>query len=229
MRIAEIFYSIQGEGRLMGMPSAFVRTTGCPLRCTWCDTPYTSWHSEGETQTIEQILSCLAEFPTRYVVVTGGEPVVAAGIEELCASLRQRGYHITLETAAVAFKPLACDLVSLSPKLSGSTPHQREQGRFALRHDQQRLQPTVIRQFLESYADYQLKFVLDRPEEMAEVLALLEQLPRVERERVLLMPQGVTHEELLARAGWVTELCKQHGFRYCPRLHIELYGHRRGT
>jgi 7-carboxy-7-deazaguanine synthase len=228
MRVAEIFFSVQGEGILAGVPSAFVRTTGCPLRCVWCDSPYTSWEPAGETMSVDTILVRLADFPTRHVVVTGGEPLVAAGIEELCARLDAADYHITVETAGIAFKPLPIDLASLSPKLSNSVPHEREDGRFALRHDQLRLQPAVLRAFME-HGPYQLKFVVDQPQDVSEVLALLDQLPPVEPSRVLLMPQGISREELAARGPWVAGLCKQHGFRYCPRIHIELYGHQRGT
>jgi 7-carboxy-7-deazaguanine synthase len=228
MRVAEIFFSVQGEGILAGVPSAFVRTTGCPLRCAWCDSPYTSWEPVGESISVDAILARLTGFPTRHVVVTGGEPLVAAGIEELCARLHAAGYHITVETAGVAFKPLPIDLASLSPKLSNSVPHQREDGRFALRHDQLRLQPAVLRAFMEQ-GPYQLKFVIEQPHDVNEVLALLYQLPPVEPARVLLMPQGISREELAARGPWVAELCKKHGFRYCPRIHIELYGHQRGT
>jgi 7-carboxy-7-deazaguanine synthase len=228
MKIAEIFFSIQGEGRLMGVPSAFVRASGCNLRCSWCDSDYTSWHPEGAKYTVPEVLDRVAAFPTRHVVVTGGEPLIAPGVEELCAGLRERAYHITLETAATVFKPVACDLASLSPKLANSTPYQREDGRFAEMHDQRRLRPDVIRAFM-AHSDYQLKFVVDQPGDVAEVLAVLEKLPGLDRAKVLLMPQGVTHDELDRRAGWVAELCKEHGFRYCPRLHIELYGNRRGT
>ena len=228
MRVAEIFYSVQGEGILVGVPSAFVRTTGCPLRCSWCDTPYTSWEPSGETMSVDAVLARLAEFPTRHAVVTGGEPVLAAGIEELCDRLGAAGYHITLETAAVAFKALSCDLFSLSPKLSNSTPHQREGGRHAPHHDEQRLRPDVIRAFL-AHGPCQLKFVLDRPEDVNEVLALLDRLPPVDSGCVLLMPQGITREEIAQRGPWIAELCKRHGFRFCPRLHIELWGNRRGT
>jgi 7-carboxy-7-deazaguanine synthase len=228
MKIAEIFYSIQGEGRLVGTPSAFVRTTGCNLRCTFCDSPYTSWQPQGEHLTVGEVLSCLEALPTRHVVITGGEPLLAAGIEDLCAGLKERDYHITVETAATVFKPIVCDLASLSPKLASSTPYDRDGGRFALRHERLRLQFPVLRAFMER-SDYQLKFVIDRPDDVREVLEVLEQLPNADRSRVLLMPQGVTREELDERGPWLVDVCKAHGFRYCPRIHIELYGNRPGT
>jgi|SRR5579862_4666383 len=228
MKIAELFYSIQGEGRLMGVPSAFVRTSGCNLRCTWCDSDYTSWRAEGEKLAIADVLERLAAFPTKYVVVTGGEPLIAPGIEDLCAGLRERGYHITLETAATVFKPVACDLASLSPKLKNSTPLEREGGKFAAAHERLRLQFEVIRAFM-AHSDYQLKFVIDQPDDVSEVLAILRELPDVDCSKVLLMPLGVTRAELEPRVRWLSEVCKEHGFRYCPRLHIELYGNRRGT
>jgi 7-carboxy-7-deazaguanine synthase len=227
MKIADIFFSIQGEGRLLGVPSAFVRTTGCPLRCVWCDTEYTSWRPEGEALTIEEILHRQSTSPIRHVVVTGGEPLIAPGIVELCAALRQRGYHITIETAAVVFKEVACDLASLSPKLSNSIPYEREGGRWAERHDRQRLRLDVIQAFVDR-TDYQLKFVIDRAADVEEARAIVARLRDVDPAKVLLMPQGTSHEELARRGVWLAEVCKQHGFRYCPRLHIELYGNRRG-
>jgi 7-carboxy-7-deazaguanine synthase len=228
MKVAEVFYSIQGEGLLAGVPAAFVRTSGCNLRCWFCDTPYTSWRPEGDELSVQEVLDRMAEFPARHAVVTGGEPLIAPDIEELTVGLRRRGYHITIETAATVFKPVECDLASLSPKLAGSTPYEREGGRFAERHERLRLRPDVIRAFAERYP-YQLKFVIDRPGDLDEVRALLAELPGVERECVLLMPQGVTPEEVRARGLWLVEECKRHGFRYCPRLHIDLYGNRRGV
>jgi 7-carboxy-7-deazaguanine synthase len=228
MRIAEIFYSVQGEGLLVGVPSAFVRTTGCPLRCVWCDSPYTSWQPEGETLSVDQILARIAGYPTKYTVVTGGEPMVAAGIDTLCRRLRDAGHHLTIETAAVSFSPVACDLASLSPKLSNSIPHLRDGGRHALKHDEQRLRPDVIRAFM-GHCDYQLKFVIEGEQDIGEVLALLDRLPPVVPDRVLLMPQGVTTDALRERGPWIAELCKRHGFRFCPRLHIDLFGNTRGT
>jgi 7-carboxy-7-deazaguanine synthase len=228
MKIAELFYSIQGEGRLAGVPSAFVRTSGCNLRCAWCDSPYTSWQPEGERLTVAQVLDRLAAFPRKHVVITGGEPMLVPEIVDLCSALRERGSHITIETAATIFRPAACDLVSLSPKLSNSTPWERAGGRWAARHDRLRSRRDVICRFMD-WCDYQLKFVIDRPVDVDEVLTLLAELPAVDRDRVLLMPQGVTREELAERGTWLAEVCKEQGFRYCPRLHIELYGNRRAT
>jgi 7-carboxy-7-deazaguanine synthase len=228
MKVAEIFCSIQGEGLLTGVPSVFVRTSGCNLRCWFCDSEYTSWHVEGESLSVEDVLDRVAGFPARHAVVTGGEPMIAPGIEALTLGLRRRGYHITIETAATVFKPVECDLASLSPKLASSTPFEREGGRFAERHERLRLRPDVIRAFMER-CPYQLKFVIDRPSDLDEVRTLLTGLPGVDPERVLLMPQGITAEEVRARGLWLVEECKRHGFRYCPRLHIDLYGNRRGT
>lgn len=228
MKVAEVFYSIQGEGLLTGVPSVFVRTSGCNLRCWFCDTDYTSWRVEGEYLDVDEVLERVTYYTARHVVVTGGEPLIAPGIGDLCLGLRQRGYHITLETAATVFEPVECDLASLSPKLASSTPHERAGGRFAERHERQRLNLDAVRAFMARH-EYQLKFVIDRPADVAEVQTLLERLPGVDRARVLLMPQGVTPDELRERTPWIVEECKRHGFRYCPRLHIDLYGNRRGT
>src|SRR3954452_7149233 len=100
MRIAEIFYSIQGEGRLAGVPSVFIRTSGCNLRCVWCDTPYTSWEPEGEEKTVDEIVAEAKRYAARYAVVTGGEPLIAREIAELTQGLKSEEFHITIETAA---------------------------------------------------------------------------------------------------------------------------------
>ena len=224
MRIAEIFYSIQGEGRLAGMPSVFIRTSGCNLRCVWCDTPYTSWEPEGEERGVDEILAAAKRYPAKHAVVTGGEPLLAHEIEELTKQLKREGFHITIETASTIFKPVSSDLMSLSPKLSNSTP----EGKFARMHEEHRLNVPVIQQFIDGY-EYQLKFVADKKTDLVEIEDILSKLRNVDRTRVLLMPQGRTKEELHERAPWIVELCKEHGFCYTPRLQIELWGNRRGT
>jgi sulfatase maturation enzyme AslB (radical SAM superfamily) len=91
LRIAEVLYSIQGEGSLVGVPSVFVRTSGCNLRCAWCDTPYTSWHPEGDDWTLERIWAAVDAYPARHVVLTGGEPMIAREIVELTAVCGRAG------------------------------------------------------------------------------------------------------------------------------------------
>lgn len=228
MRIAEIFYSVQGEGSLVGMPSVFIRTSGCNLRCVWCDTPYTSWKPEGQEWQLKEILDEVKSYPASHVVVTGGEPLLASEIEGLTTKLKQNHYHITIETAATIFKPVACDLISMSPKLSNSTPWKKEMGKFARMHEERRLNLPVIQRFLECY-DYQLKFVVEYNRDFKEIKEILERLKNVDPTRVLIMAQSRTKKELREKAPWIVDLCKSYGFRYTPRLQIDLYGNRRGT
>ena len=228
MRISEIFYSIQGEGRLLGTPSVFIRTSGCNLRCVWCDTPYTSWQPEGKTWSLKKILGEVAKYPTRHVVITGGEPLLAPELEELTDRLKQSGAHITIETAATVFKPVIGDLISMSPKLANSTPWQRARGKFAEMHERRRLNFPVMQKYIEGY-DYQLKFVVELRQDFAEIEKILSQLRGVDPARVLIMAQGITNRELNLKAKWLVELCKQYGFGYTPRLQILLFGNRRGT
>src|SRR5580704_10910427 len=226
MKISEIFYSIQGEGILAGVPSVFVRTTGCNLRCTWCDTPYTSWNPEGRDYSIDEIVWDARGFGARHVVVTGGEPMIADGIVELTHRLKVSGLHITIETAGTIHKDVACDLMSISPKLANSTPHQREGGRWAAQHDRLRYQPDVLKKLMSSY-EYQLKFVVTAPEDLDEIESILKETG-ADRSRVVLMPEGTNWDVVHQRSLWLVDLCKRERFRYSPRLHIDLWGNERG-
>jgi len=230
MLVAEIFQSLQGEGELAGVPSVFVRTSGCNLRCAWCDTPYASWEPEGRAMTVAGIVAEVLRHPARHVVLTGGEPMVAPDIWELASELKNLGRHLTVETAAtVEPAGLACDLASLSPKLLNSAPDARQHAAWRRKHEALRWQPQVVRAWLEKYP-WQLKFVVSHPDDVEEIEGMLVQLPPdLPRHRVLLMPEGTTVEKLRQRAPWVAELCQRHGFRYAPRLQIELYGNKRGT
>ena len=228
MRVSEIFHSIQGEGRLLGTPSVFIRTAGCNLRCAWCDTPYTSWRPEGTSWSIEKILARIDKHATPYVVITGGEPLLAEDIEELAAELKRKAKHVTIETAGTVFKPLPGDLISLSPKLANSTPWRKAGGKFARMHEQRRLNIPVVQAFLDRY-EYQLKFVVESEDDFAEIAEILGLLKNVEPARVLIMAQGTSRKELGEKAAWIVPLCLRHGYGYTPRLHIELFGNRRGT
>ena len=227
MKISEVFYSLQGEGSLVGVPSVFVRTSGCNLRCVWCDTPYTSWAPEGEDWSIGRILETVDPFHATHVVVTGGEPMLAPQIGELTNQLRRRGLHITIETAGTVNTPVDCDLMSISPKLKNSTPISRVGGRWAQQHDRLRWQPNVMKELIATYP-YQLKFVIADPQDLAEVDQMREVL-EAPRSQVLLMPEGSTAETIRQRALWLAEVCKEHGYRFSPRLHVDLWGDKRGV
>ncbi len=232
MLVSEIFYSIQGEGELAGVPSVFVRSSGCNLRCTWCDTPYASWEPEGKPLRVEEIVAAVqGHASARHVVLTGGEPMIAKDMRELAAELKLLGYHLTIETAAtVAPDGIACDLASLSPKLLNSAPDGTKHAAWRKKHEATRWQPAVIRAWLDGGYDCQFKFVVAQPADIEEIAGMLASLKReIPREKVLLMPEGITQEALHVRAGWLGDLCKARGYRYAPRLQIELYGNKRGT
>jgi 7-carboxy-7-deazaguanine synthase len=227
MKISEVFSSIQGEGLLAGVPSLFIRTSGCNLRCHWCDTPYTSWAPEGDDWPVDRIVDWVKQHPIhRHVVLTGGEPMIQPELPHLARQLDDLGLHITVETAGTVVADMPCHLMSISPKLSNSTPLEQDGGRWAASHERLRLNEDVLRHLTNSYA-YQLKFVVSRIEDLDEIRPIVG-LCGAPADRVLLMPEGRTREEIQARAGWLVELCKATGYRYCPRLHVELYGHRRG-
>lgn len=246
MRIAEIFRSIQGEGRLTGTDSIFVRTSGCNLRCGYCDTPYASWTPEGEELSVTTILGRIdrlrlsepLEFleestPTRpvtevrHIVLTGGEPMLAAELIPLSASLHAQGWHITIETSGTLYLPVACDLMSISPKLSNSAPSPEFDAQWIWRHTRNRHAPEVIRQLTTEY-DHQLKFVIDEIEDCREVETYLAEFPEIEHGRVMLMPQGTDAQSAAEKSVWLEPYCIQRGFHFCPRRQIEWFGSERG-
>ena len=230
MLISEIYRSRQGEGILTGTPSVFVRTSGCNLRCGFCDTPFASWEPEGKTLSIDQIvgrIDSLAE-GAEHVVVTGGEPMLPREIGELCQEISRAGFHITIETAGTIFRELSCELISISPKTSNSDPDPARAGEWLAKHQAARHRPDVVRQLLQTF-EYQLKFVVDEPADIDEILEYLKQVKPIDHSCVMLMPEGINLALLQRRAQWLIPLCEQHGFTFCPRQHIEWYGNKRGT
>jgi 7-carboxy-7-deazaguanine synthase len=205
----------------------FVRSSGCNLRCVWCDTPYTSWAPEGEDFSVDQILAQVRVHPARHVVVTGGEPMIAPDIVPLTESLRADGLHITIETAGTVWAPVECDLMSVSPKLANSTPHERDGGRWRAAHERLRYQPDILKRLIASY-DYQMKFVIEREDDLREIQRIIAESGAT-CDRVVLMGEGTDAETLRERGRWIAEICKREGYRYTPRLHVELWGARRGV
>jgi 7-carboxy-7-deazaguanine synthase len=229
MRIAELYQSRQGEGLLTGTESIFIRTSGCNLRCWFCDTPYTSWAPEGVEMNVAEVLDRAGEWSTtRHVVITGGEPMLNADLVPLTQRLRELDKHITIETAGTLHLPVQCDLMSISPKRANSTPTAERDARWHVRHERDRHQPAVVKKLIADYA-YQFKFVIDTPADCEDVEAYLTEFPDIDRSRVLLMPQGTTLDELAERSAWLEAHCANHALRYCPRKHIEWYGFTRGT
>jgi 7-carboxy-7-deazaguanine synthase len=228
MRIAEIYRSVQGEGLLTGVPSVFVRTSGCNLRCWFCDTPYTSWQPQGRDISIDEVVAQVEEWETRHVVVTGGEPMLFAELIPLCARLRAIGRHVTIETAGTLYLPVECDLMSISPKFASSAPAADLHPRWRRRHERERHRPDVIRRLVANY-QFQLKFVIDTPADLEQVDDYLCEFPEINRARVLLMPQGIDQDQLDLRTAWLRPYCETNGLGFCPRKQIEWFGAVRGT
>ncbi len=240
MQIAEIFSSLQGEGLLAGTPSTFIRTSGCNLRCVWCDTPYTSWKPEGEGMTVAQVLDRVLSLEPRHAVVTGGEPLLFPEAVRLAAALRQEGWHVTIETAGTVLpetvggliaEPFA-DLMSISPKLASSRPPEETPGDWRERHEATRRQDDVLHALMAA-GPYQLKFVIDSSGDLAEAVDWLGELGLgsggVDPAAVCLMPQGRSAEELAETSAWLEPACRQLGVHFAPRHHIAWFGNVRGT
>jgi len=215
-RIAECFFSIQGEGVTAGTPAVFIRLQGCSVGCCWCDTKY-SWDPAGGNQvTLEALLEEATAFPCRRAVVTGGEPLESSLFTPLVEALKARDFTVELETSGILPPPpVAVDQWNVSLKLRHSgVPEAR------------RINPEAIRDLRGRGAWW--KFVVTDQSDVTEVLQLMERFA-LPRDRILLMPEGIRREEILARSLWVVEECRRHGFRYSPRLHILLWGAKRGV
>ena len=225
MVINEIFYSLQGEGFLAGVPSMFVRFAGCPLQCRWCDTKYAWNQRAGEDYTVAEIVETAKRWPSKFIVITGGEPMINSDLPELVTALKTAGKHITIETAGIAYIPdMPCDLMSISPKLSNSVPN--EAITFAA-HEDLRLDIEVLQELVENY-QYQIKFVVDSQDDLSEIQQTIGKIGSVNPEKVMLMPQAATRDELLAKSPMVAEMCRQTGFVFSQRLQVLLWDNQKG-
>jgi 7-carboxy-7-deazaguanine synthase len=222
INVSEIFYSIQGEGFLTGRPSVFIRLAGCPLRCKYCDTQYALDSSAGTKMSIDEIMKkalkhlsavalAKADSPD-YAVITGGEPLVSPHIALLCKKIKEHKIHITIETAGIKYVPnLACDLMSISPKLSNAHDNEPDKTGY-LKIDQ-------LKKLIKNY-DYQLKFVMEKIEDITEVHQILNDLKAFDRSKVLLMPQAKNITQYLRISPLIVEMCKANGFVFSPRLQL---------
>ena len=177
---------------------------------------------------VDEIVAQVEEWLVQHVVVTGGEPMLFAELMPLCDRLREIGRHVTIETAGTLYLPVACDLMSISPKFASSAPPAKAERRWHRRHERERHRPDVVRRLVAEY-NYQAKFVIDTPADLDEVDRYLAEFPQLARDRVLLMPQGIDREQLDARAEWLRPYCDCEGLVFCPRKQIEWFGPVRGT
>ena len=218
-RVAEVFYSIQGEGATAGIPAVFARLQGCTVGCAWCDTKY-SWDADaGRAIDLDGLLAEMHAFPCRRAVVTGGEPLESALFAPLVAALLAGGWEVEVETSGTLRPPAGLQARriqwNVSVKLAASGVAEAR-----------RIRPDAIRAFLAAEAWW--KFVVTDEGDLAEVLRLAERFA-LPRGRILLQPEGIRREDLIARSPWVAEACTRHGFRFSPRHHVMLWGARRGV
>jgi 7-carboxy-7-deazaguanine synthase len=225
MVINEIFYSLQGEGFLAGVPSVFVRLAGCPLKCRWCDTKYAWDQRAGEDYGIYDIVETVQQWPCKFIVITGGEPMINPDLPQLVRQLKAAGKHITIETAGIAYAPeLPCDLMSISPKLSNSVP---DDTKASAAHKDSRLDIAVLQELIDNY-EYQLKFVIDSQDDLPEIQQTIEKIGSVNPEKVMLMPQAATRDEFFTKSPIVANMCKQSGFTFSQRLQVLLWNNQKG-
>ncbi len=243
MKISELFYTIQGEGKRAGKPSFFIRTNHCNLRCQFaggnlCDTSYTSWNPDdsknlGDIE-IEKIIGEYLQHNCLDVVITGGEPTMfTEDLTHLCMELKRINPEcvITIETNGTIFGKYIeyIDLVSISPKLKSSTPFGTP---YEKMHTNNRTNLESFRHFNElkrqDKIDIQWKFVITSEEDLNEILELQKEIGFKNRD-IYLMPEGITEEELQSKRLEIIELCKKYQFNYTDRLHVIIWGNKRGV
>ena len=222
----EIFYSLQGEGANIGVPTVFLRLATCNLTCTWCDTKYTwDWQSydydrEVMSLPVEEVEKRVLEFGCPRLVITGGEPMMQQkALASLASSLNRQGFYCEVETnGTLAPQPAMVEAISqwnISPKLanSGVLPERREI-------------PTALTSFRGLDNAY-FKFVVAEPADVDEVCGLVERYD-IPRQIVILMPEGTSPSVIESRGKWLADVCVERGFRFSTRLHILLWGDERG-
>jgi 7-carboxy-7-deazaguanine synthase len=241
MKVSEIFYSIQGEGKRSGVPSFFIRMNNCNLRCMFastnlCDTSYTSWTPDDKKNigemSIEKLIAEYLKHNVRDVVITGGEPTIQTDdLTMLCKELKAINAYVTIETNGTIFGDFInyTDLISISPKLSSSTPFDTKYERM---HTINRINPEVLKKFnelnTEGKFDIQWKFVYCNDKDIKEIKEL-QQTTGIPDEKIYLMPEGVNEEDIKERRLETVEMCKKHGFNFTDRLHIIIWGNKRGV
>lgn len=236
MQLSEQFSTLQGEGKYLGVPSYFIRTTGCNLRCAWrnpdgtttlCDTPYTSWKPEkGNELNLSQVLETLKGTHIKHVVITGGEPTMQRDLAGVVDALTSNHYRVTVETNGTFYIPnMRKAFMSISPKLKNSYA-QPEGSIEAKMHASKNQWEETTRKWMETN-DYQLKFVYNGMDDVEEILDIQKRL-KVPQRNIYLMPQGITTEQFQQKQKELFQICLNNGWNYTPRMHVDIFGNKRG-
>lgn len=218
---------MQGEGPNIGKPAVFLRLAICNLRCQWCDTKYTwdwdnyDYDAEVKDVRLDDVEKEILSYKCKHLVVTGGEPMLQQrALSQLLQNLKSKGFYVEIETSGTIlptnYMVELIDQWNVSPKLenSGNLVNQREK-------------PECYRFFRDLPNSY-LKYVIQDPKDVREVQELINEYD-LPREKIILMPEATTREQLEERSQWLTEVCKQYGYRFTTRLQIELWGSKRGV
>ncbi len=230
MLICEEYDTIQGEGKYLGAPSRFIRTTGCNLRCIWlesdgtktkCDSPYTSWNPErGYNLNPEDTVRELKNSNIEHIVITGGEPTLQKDLKETQYYFIEEGYFVTIETNGTRYiSEMNQSFISLSPKLNSSTPLSGKERKIHQNNND--FIDTTIK-WIENNP-YQIKFVINSPNDFNEVEGLIKKL-KPDKRNVWLMSQGITKEQIREKQEWIIPFCMEKGYNYSPRMQIEIWG-----
>lgn len=238
MNIIEKFSTLQCEGRYLGVPSFFLRSTGCNLRCAWknpngsvtlCDSPFTSWEPQkGQKMNSEDVLNELSKHPQiKHVVITGGEPTLQIDLASIVKDLISKDYKVTIETNGTRYMHLPGAFMSISPKLASSYSQIANSVEYQM-HTRNNLNwPNVVKKYIENN-DYQIKFVYNEKKDLDEILYFCDTL-KVPHDNIVLMPQGITTEQFKEKEKEIFKTCIEYGFHYSPRTHIDIFGNVRGV
>jgi len=242
--IGEMYSCLQGEGRYVGIPHLLIRVTGCKLRCqfaeSFCDTPYASWAPEKGIYNLNDVVNFYKDFPhITYTMITGGGPTAHPKLlKDLCnIAVNNFNHFVTIETEGSEFVQTDAQFISLSPKLSNSTPRvgtlmpftgKEVTAKEKNQHEKWRTNYDAMKDLLSSHEDYQVKPVISNKTDLEEFKAL-QKILSVPNNKVYLMPEGLNRNQLMKRRLWLTDICVQEGYNYTDRLHIITYGDKRGV